>query len=295
MSQEEATGIARAVERVRRTRRKGLKFALPTVAALGAGAAFAVGAIPGSDGTITGCYVTNTDQAGLRYGSLRVIDPSVTSPAGAPNEQGACLSDEATVTWNQRGPQGPPGAPGAPGGQGAQGPQGAAGQNLVGQTSFGFGGAGKTFLKLDGVKGEATAKLHKGEIEISSFSFGVSNAGSAAHGSGGGAGKTSFQSFTITKRLDKASPLLFQTAASGKHFKAAEISFMRKAGGKQQDYLKIKLTDVLISSLQQGQSQKGTPQEAITFNFKKAEESFLSSSGKVVQSVAITITGNKGA
>ena len=297
MSQEEATGIARAVERVRRSRRKGLKFALPTVAALGAGAAFAVGAIPGSDGTITGCYVTNTDviQAPVRPGDLRVIDPSqqATLPSGAPNEAAACVNGEATITWNQRGPQGPAGPPG---GQGAQGPQGPVGQNLVGQTSFGFGGGGgKTFLKLDGIKGESTVKLHKGEIEISSFSFGVSNAGTAAHGSGGGAGKTSFQSFTITKKLDKSSPALFLDAASGKHIKFADVSFMRKAGGKQQDYLKIKLTDVLISSLQQGQSPHGTPTESITFNFKKAEESFLSSSGKVLQSVAITISGNKGA
>jgi type VI secretion system secreted protein Hcp len=293
VSQEEATGIARAVERARRSRRKGLKFALPTVAALGAGAAFAVGAIPGGDGTITGCYVTAATGT-VRFGELRVIDPSVTSAVGgAPNDQGSCRQDEATITWNEHGQQGPPGAPG---GQGAQGPQGSAGKNLVGQTSFGFGsGGGKTFLKLDGVKGESSVKLHKGEIEISSFSFGVSNAGTAAHGSGGGAGKTSFQSFTITKKLDKASPVLFQTAANGKHFKLAEISFMRKAGGTQHDYLKIKLTDVLISSLQQGQSPHGTPQEAITFNFKKAEESFLSSSGKVVQSVAITISGNKGA
>lgn len=50
---------------------------------------------------------------------------------------------------------------------------------------------------------------------------------------------------------------------------------------------------MLISSLQQGQSGRGTPQEAITFNFKKAEESFLGSNGKVLQSVAVTITGNK--
>lgn len=137
MSQEEANGIARAVERMRRSRRKGLKFALPTVAALGAGTALAVGAIPGNDGTITGCYVTNTAPAGQPsgriIGDLRLIDTSQsgTLPTGGPNPAGACISGEATITWNQHGPQGPAGVPGAQGPQGAPGP---AGTSLVGQT-----------------------------------------------------------------------------------------------------------------------------------------------------------------
>jgi type VI secretion system secreted protein Hcp len=298
VSQEEATGIARAVERVRRTRRKGLKFALPTVAALGAGTALAVGAIPGNDGTITGCYVTNTDviQAPVRPGDLRLIDTSqpATLPSGGPNEAGACVNGEATVTWNQHGPQGPAGLPGAQGPQGPQGLPGTAGRNLVGQTSFGFGGGGKTFLKIEGIKGESTVRDHKGEIDVVGFSFGASNPGTGATGGGGGAGKVSISSFTITKKLDKSSPLLFKACATGEHIKKAQIS-LRKAGKGQQDYLEFKFTDVVISSLQQGTSPKGTPQEQLTLNFKKAEESFLSSKGKVLQSVAITISGNKGA
>ena len=33
------------------------------------------------------------------------------------------------------------------------------------------------FLKIDGIEGESNDKTHKGEIELSSFSWGVSNAG----------------------------------------------------------------------------------------------------------------------
>ncbi len=57
MGVEEAGRIARAAERMRRSSRVPLKLLLPTAAALGAGAAVAVGSIPGSGGTITGCYV----------------------------------------------------------------------------------------------------------------------------------------------------------------------------------------------------------------------------------------------
>lgn len=290
MSREEANRIVRAVERARRSRRAALKVAIPTAAALGAGAAIAVGSIGGGDATITGCYVTTVNPAAPselpRYGQLRVIDPSITSPAGAVDSRGACLSDEATITWNQRGPQGP---------QGVQGPQGPAGRDLIGDTSFGFGGGHGTFLKLDGVKGEATDRAHKGEIVVGSFSIGAAQ----QHGSGGGAGagKVSFSSFTITKRIDKASPLLFQGAALGKHYKEAVVAFAKTKSGKSTDYLEFKMTNVLISSIQDGTSSGGghQPVEQVTFNFAKVEEIFLGSNGKPIQSISVNVGLNKKA
>ena len=48
------------------------------------------------------------------------------------------------------------------------------------------------FLKIDGIPGESTAEKHKGEIEIESFSWGVSNSGSATHGGTWRGGRSSF-------------------------------------------------------------------------------------------------------
>lgn len=279
MSQTEANLIVRAVQRARRSRHAGLKFALPTVAALGAGAAVAIGSIPGSDGTITGCYWTNTDITSVRYGTLRVIDPQPQA-AGQFDPAHGCSSDEATIAWNQRGPQGPVGP------QGAQGP---AGSPLIGETSFGVSGGGRMFLKIDGISGESTDKTHKSQIDLLGFSFGARGQGSS--GGGGGAGKATIQSFTITKRLDKASPLLFKAAATGKHFAKVEVAFAHKRKGKQQDYLEYKLANVLVSSIQDGTSHKGTPEEQVTFSFQKATEVFLGSNGKPIQKLSITISG----
>ncbi len=280
MSREEANRIARAVERARRSRRAALKVAIPTVAALGAGAAIAIGSIPSNDGTITGCYVTSPTGT-QRYGDLRVIDPSAADPSGRPTPTNSCESDEATIAWNQHGPQGPQGV------QGPAGAPGAAGRDLIGTTSFSLGGGGRTFLKLDGIDGESTDKQHKGEIEISSFSIGTSAPRST--GSGAGAGKVSFSSFTITKSIDKASPQLFKAAATGKHFNKATVEFVRKAGRGQQEYLEYKLTNVLVSSIQDGTSGGGRPTEQISFNFAKIEEVFLGSNGKPVQQVSINL------
>jgi type VI secretion system secreted protein Hcp len=305
MSQDEANQIARDAQRLRRSRR-ALKVALPTAAALGAGAAIAVGSIPGSDGTITGCYASTTgatitassQQTVVEApGALRVIDPTLTisgSPAGAPpiTSPKECQKEETQITWNQSGPQGPAGPQGA---QGSAGPQGPSGQSLGGGTSFGLSdAAGNTFLKLEGIKGEATDKQHKGEIEISSFSWGVSNSSSIGSATGGaGAGKTTFQSFTITKVLDKTSPLLLQAAAAGKHYKEAELIFSRKAGGTQRDFLYIKMESVLISSVHtQGSGKDGVPQESVTFNFQKAEEIYLSGNGKPQATVNLNFNNN---
>ena len=292
MSREEANRIVRAVERARRSRRAALKVAIPTAAALGAGAAIAIGSIPSGDGTITACYVTNTDVItayNAAPGELRVIDPSkpATMPAGGPNPDAVCLNGEATITWNQRGPQGVQGP------AGAQGPQGPAGTDSIGSTSFGFGGGGSTFLKLDSVKGEATDRAHKGEIAISSFSIGAT--ASRSSGGGAGAGKVSFSSFTITKRIDKSSPTLFKAAATGQHYKEAVVAFAKTKRGKATDYLEYKMTNVFVSSIQDGTSSGGghQPVEQISFNFAKIEEVFLGSNGKPIQTVTIDLRANK--
>jgi type VI secretion system secreted protein Hcp len=125
------------------------------------------------------------------------------------------------------------------------------------------------FLKLDGITGESVDSKHKGEIEVLSFSFGESNVRPPAGGGGGGAGKVEMSDFSFTARTSKASPLLFQHCAQGKHIKQAILT-VRKAGGSQQEYLKIKLNDVLISSYALGSDvDEPTPQDAFSLNFVK--------------------------
>ena len=94
------------------------------------------------------------------------------------------------------------------------------------------------FLKLDGIKGESKDAKHKDEIDLLSFSWGATQSGTAATAGGGGAGKVSFQDFHFVMKMNKASPLLLQAVATGKHIKQADL-VARKAGGTQQEYLKI--------------------------------------------------------
>jgi len=101
-----------------------------------------------------------------------------------------------------------------------------------------------------------------------------------ARGSGGSAGKAMFKEFTITKRYDKASPMLAKRAANGTHFPTVIIT-VRKAGGKPEEYYTIKMTDVMVSSYQTGMSSGGDrPMESLSLNFTKIEWNYRSSNDR---------------
>jgi type VI protein secretion system component Hcp len=226
MGVEEAGRIARVAERLRRRSRVPLKLLVPTAAALGVGAAVAVGSIPGSDGTITGCYATDgSPTTTIPYGTLRVIDPTAPD-TGADWPVNRCAVNEATITWNQQGPTGPTGAPGAPGATGPRGPAGGTGASgsIVGETTFDVesGHGSRVLLKLDGVSGSVDTKGQTGDIGLDKFAFGAE--GTVASGTtGAGAGKVNVQTFEFVKQIDKASPTLFRDEVSGKVISKAEV------------------------------------------------------------------------
>jgi type VI secretion system secreted protein Hcp len=108
----------------------------------------------------------------------------------------------------------------------------------------------------------------KDEIHIESFSWGMSQTGAHGAGGGGGAGKVSVHDISVTKFLDKATPELMLHCANGKHIKDGLIT-VRKAGEHPVEYLKIKLTDILISSVQEAGHGSDLLSESLSINFAK--------------------------
>jgi type VI protein secretion system component Hcp len=234
-----------------------LKVVLPTVVALGVGAAVA-GALPsGSSGVINACVNTNANVA--PWGSVRIIDTTATNTVSTSEfplqPVNACDTDETSVTWNQTGPAGPTGAQGAQGSQGGQGPQGIQGiQGPAGADASG-GGSSDSGLPagyaayLQFVTGSGRAPVVQGEsqvkipgedpsaqavdpIQISDFSFQVQNPNNLGSTTGGaGAGKITFQPLIVSRTLDKNSPLLFKASAMGAHYGQVLLSIVHTAGG----------------------------------------------------------------
>lgn len=128
------------------------------------------------------------------------------------------------------------------------------------------------FLKIDGIDGESPDHKHSKSIDIESWSWGSTNSGTHSQGGGGGAGKVEMQDFHFVMRVNKASPKLMLACANGQHIKKATLT-CRKAGKDQQEYLKVEMSDVLVSSYQTGGSAagQGVPLDQIALNFTKIE------------------------
>ena len=133
--------------------------------------------------------------------------------------------------------------------------------------------AADIFAKLGDIKGESFDDKHKDEIEVLSFSWGVTsqNAPGAPGPVGAAAGKASFKDLTITHTIDKASPLLLQACATGMHLKEATITH-RKSGKGQQEFLIIKMNDVIVTSVGMvGSEDAAATAESVALRFGKVD------------------------
>ena len=142
---------------------------------------------------------------------------------------------------------------------GVRGPQGPAGTGLTVGTRL--------------VKPSASPIGHivlgTGKHQLNSAILGL-NFASASGGGVGGSGKPEVHDISLTKKVDKASPVFFKNCVSGTHYKKVTLA-MRKAGGDPNVVIKYTLTNVIISSYQEVSSGggKSKPEESITFNFTK--------------------------
>lgn len=129
------------------------------------------------------------------------------------------------------------------------------------------------FLKME-VKGESVAKGHEGSMDILSWAWAMTQAGTTHRSTGGGAGKVNVQDLSVTKYVDSASPNLVQACCTGKHFGEAVLT-VRKAGGAPLDYLIITMSDVIVTGVHTGGSRgDDLVTETITLNFARFKHSY---------------------
>ncbi len=109
------------------------------------------------------------------------------------------------------------------------------------------------FVKIGDIEGESQDNVHSGEIDVLSWKWGMAQTGTMHSGSGGGAGKVSIEDITITKNVDKATPVLMKSCSDGTQFPEAKLT-VRKAGTSPLEYLIITMKNVIITSLSTGGS-----------------------------------------
>jgi type VI secretion system secreted protein Hcp len=116
------------------------------------------------------------------------------------------------------------------------------------------------FVRIDGIQGESTDDRHKDWIDA----FGFGNSILMTLPVAGGSGRSEFGPVKFLKSIDKASPKLLETVASGKHIREVEIEFYRSGGSLAIPYFKLRLADVLITEV-----SMTTGGELIALSFSK--------------------------
>lgn len=147
------------------------------------------------------------------------------------------------------------------------------------------------YLKIDTIEGESEATGFEKQMQIESWSFGATNAGTAKTGTGLGAGKVSLQDFHFVIENGKASVQLFLATCKGNHIPQAILSCRVTGGdGNPYTYYKVTFGDLVISSFQTGASNGSgvKPMESVSFNFTKITHEYFQQ--KADGTVALTNT-----
>lgn len=158
--------------------------------------------------------------------------------------------------------------------------------------------ASDIFLKIEGITGEAQDALHQGEIDITAWSWQVQQDAQYFSGSGGGSPKATAHDLELIKPIDRSSPNLMTACFLGRRFPQATLTLRKSSGGVPLDFLKITLTDALITRVSPS-SGGGSHFETVCLSFSKIKQEYVmqhatgSGAGMVVG--AFDIKNNKQA
>lgn len=124
------------------------------------------------------------------------------------------------------------------------------------------------YLKIPGVKGECQVDGMEDTIELSSWSWSMSQPSSMQTGGGGGKSKVIVGDFMATKELDCSSPNLMQKCCKGDHYDKVEIWMTKQGGGdKPVIYLTVTLKEVMITAVDSSAGGEGDVLEQIGLAF----------------------------
>lgn len=123
--------------------------------------------------------------------------------------------------------------------------------------------ANDIFLRIAGITGDSKITGHVGDIELQSFSWGVTNIYDPDL-----IGKANRGDLTVLKRLDRTSPQLMLAVFQSKIYPSVTL-FVRSRGTNPLDFVKITLTGVAFSSYQpSGASGEDQISEAVSIAFQ---------------------------
>ncbi len=142
------------------------------------------------------------------------------------------------------------------------------------------------FAKLDGLEGESTDAAHHGWIDLVSFSHGMSAPAGSMTGGGRTAGKATADELTVTKAIDKTTPMLNRACCRGEHFRRLTLECAQPSDHRV--FLVLTFEDVLVTAVSASgtaSAPESRPMETVKFAFSRITWEYRPEGGPAVKSV----------
>jgi type VI secretion system secreted protein Hcp len=120
--------------------------------------------------------------------------------------------------------------------------------------------------------GESIDAMFTHTFHVKTFTFSITQKGTAATGTGLGAGKAEFEDFEFTIDTQLGSPKLMLHCAKGTCFDTV-ILHVRKAGGGQVEYLQYVFGNCILSSYSTSGDEEST--DTVKFNYRQIAARYL--------------------
>jgi type VI secretion system secreted protein Hcp len=124
-----------------------------------------------------------------------------------------------------------------------------------------FGGAADYYMKIPtpAVLGDSTNARHKDEIDLTSFSWSLTNAASAP----------TFANVSVGKAIDRSSPLLMKATAAGTTYATVVIT-ADKVGSNPITFMTLTLSNARVRSFKETANRTAGISDVVTFSFTRA-------------------------
>lgn len=147
-------------------------------------------------------------------------------------------------------------------------------------------------IKIDTIPGMSVVKGYEEQIQVVSFGWSMSQTTNFAVSGGGTAGKVSMGDLSFIHLVDKASPKLMSACCMGTHLKEAVLVCNKAGGDAAVPFLKITLTDVLVSSVSPtGNNTDDTVVETVKLAFAQYKVEYQEQDNKGAKKGGPVITG----
>jgi type VI secretion system secreted protein Hcp len=139
------------------------------------------------------------------------------------------------------------------------------------------------YMKFGDIKGSVTTDGFKDWIELGKFQWGVGRSvNSSSKGSDTREGsEPSVSEVVVSKRMDKASPKLWQDAVGGDFSKDVTISMTTTTKDKVETFVEYQLKEVGLSGYSAGAGSDDAPQESLSLNFSAVTWKYIGRDSKI--------------